>query len=241
MHGVEDVYIEQQKGKASTEGKEQLASKATEREKAYIRSAEKKKELVKHIERTDLELRILREALEQQLRNQLLPLDLLRDPEEMVDESDDDLADSESKANDNGRQDLVDEALAEHKDPAEKLREEALQNLNQAKARLLGLQLRFDNNKQFYGQDLADYAGAVAQGQCDVSRTVFDLTHVSELHELPQDLMGAERRYQEAACQARCNPIDSFPNIAVLRPGRRQRRASRGSCHVDHEDKYRQN
>jgi hypothetical protein len=53
---------------------------------------------VKHVEWTDLELRILREALEQQLRNQLLPLDLLRDPEEMVDESEDDLADSESKA-----------------------------------------------------------------------------------------------------------------------------------------------
>ena len=85
------------------------------------------------------------------------------------------------------------------KDPAEELREEALQNLNQANTRLLGLQLRFDNG-QFYGQDLACYAGAVAQGQCDVSRTVFDLMHVSELRELPQDLMGAERGYQEAAC-----------------------------------------
>ena len=32
-------------------------------------------------------------------------------------------------------------------------------------------------------------------------KTVFDLMYVSELRELPQDLMGAERRYQEAACQ----------------------------------------
>jgi hypothetical protein len=120
----------------------------------------------------------------------------------MVHESDDDLSDSESKANDNGRQDLVDEALAEHKDPAEKLREEALQNSNQAKARLLGLQLRFDDNERFYDQDLTDYAGAVAQGQCDVSRTVFDLAHISEFHKLTQDLIGAKRQYQEAACQA---------------------------------------
>jgi hypothetical protein len=60
-HRVEEVYIEQQKGKASTKGKEQLASNAAERERAYIRSAEKEKEMVKHIERTDLELRILRE------------------------------------------------------------------------------------------------------------------------------------------------------------------------------------
>src|SRR5271168_258729 len=66
-HRVEEVYIEQQKGKASTEGNEQLASNAAEREKAYIRSVEKKNELVNHVERTDLELRILREALEQQL------------------------------------------------------------------------------------------------------------------------------------------------------------------------------
>jgi hypothetical protein len=28
------------------------------------------------------------------------------------------------------------------------------------------------------------------------------LTHISEFHELTQDLMGAKRQYQEAACQA---------------------------------------
>jgi len=59
-----------------------------------------------------------------------------------------------------------------------------LQNLNQAKARLLGLQLRFDDNEQFYDPDLTDYVGAVAQGQSDVSRTVFDLTHINEFHKL---------------------------------------------------------
>jgi hypothetical protein len=38
------------RAKQALKGKEQLASKAAEREKAYIRSAERKKELVKHIE-----------------------------------------------------------------------------------------------------------------------------------------------------------------------------------------------
>jgi len=99
-HSVEEVYIEQQKGKARTEGKEQLASNAAEREKAYIRSAEKEKELVKHIERTDLELRILRED---SLGINFFRLISSAIWKKWSMSSDDDLSDSESKANDNGR------------------------------------------------------------------------------------------------------------------------------------------
>ena len=49
---------------------------------------------------------------------------------------------------------------------------------------------------------MAAYIEAVGEGRCDVSRTEFDLTRLTEGQELTRQIIEAERAYDEVACQA---------------------------------------
>jgi hypothetical protein len=171
-------------------------------EQAYLYSDEVKKRLASDIKCEESNLQFARERLQQELRRLLMPLNLLKVPDYASRISEHDFAEDELGEHTDGNEATPVENLNVYKDPKVQAREDAAASWKQAKNQLRILRLRFDKHEEFYDQDMADYTKAVAEGYCDVSRTAFDLTHVTELKGLTQDVIEAERQYNEVAFNA---------------------------------------
>ena len=168
-------------------------------EAAYIHADEVKQQLASDITCEESNLKFSLDDLVDELKGLLLPAGLPMLPDDASRDSEHDFPPEETDSN-----------AAEHEnaevevqqDPEKEANRAALRRLRRAKDKLHGVQIRFDNRQKFEDEDLRAYLEGVDTGQCDVSRTDFDLNQVIEHRELTQQLAAAEHEHTTAAYEA---------------------------------------